>query len=647
MRAVKGKVTQTKRPSCSLTTYDYSVDGLSMDLVALNIVGFSSYTFYTINFLYNGEVRDEYRQRHDGHNNSVQFNDFVFAAHALALALITFFQTLCYPRGPGQRISTFNRGVIAFMMLFVVVDLGRVVAHQAHLLDVLYHLGMFKLYINITKYVPQAFSNFNRQSTEGWSIGGVLLDFTGGVLSFLQLLVDSYDLGGWPAIIGNPVKFGLSVLSLGFDLLFISQHYIFYAAKRSTSHNDRPRPCDNEVAAGESQPLLGAGHSPLRLHHAWNGYKKPLFAIDVSVPPVNSRVRAFNMAKEKVCIIGSGNWGSAIARITGMNVKKHPDIFEEEITMYVHDEEVDGCLLSQLINKKHENVKYLPEVQLGTNIRAEPDPVNAVEGATALIVVLPQQFVEKVLEGIKGHILPQARAVSLIKGVKVEGAKILTFPSVISSILNVRCSALGGANIAGEVAKDNFCESTLGVPPEGMNPTEQDRPSDSDLWYKLFDTPTFRIRVVQDVEGVALCGGLKTLAAGFSDGLGWGSNTKAAIIRIGLMELKDFCLHFYPSIKADTFLQESCGVADIMTSCNGRNRKVAEDMVKKGKGFEELEKEDLGGQSLQGPETADQIHKFLDTHGKEVHQAGGFPLLENVWKICYQGMAPEKLIEGL
>lgn len=71
--------------------------------------------------------------------------------------------------------------------------------------------------------------------------------------------------------------------------------------------------------------------------------------------------------------------------------------------------------------------------------------------------------------------------------------------------------------------------------------------SDSDLWFKLFHTPTFRVRVVQDVEGVCLCGGLKSedqvvsrswdfdlnslvdviaLAAGFSDGLGWGSNTK-------------------------------------------------------------------------------------------------------------------------
>jgi glycerol-3-phosphate dehydrogenase (NAD+) len=112
----------------------------------------------------------------------------------------------------------------------------------------------------------------------------------------------------------------------------------------------------------------------------------------------------------------------------------------------------------------------------------------------------------------------------------VEEDKIRTFPSVISSLLDIRCSALGGANIAGEgticsvtndysqnietyalllVAKDNFCESTLGIAPEGMK-TSGDRLSDSDLWFRLFDTPTFRIRMVQDVEGVALCGGLKS-----------------------------------------------------------------------------------------------------------------------------------------
>jgi glycerol-3-phosphate dehydrogenase len=59
-------------------------------------------------------------------------------------------------------------------------------------------------------------------------------------------------------------------------------------------------------------------------------------------------------------------------------------------------------------------------------------------------------------------------------------------------------------------------------------------------------------------------------------------------------------------------------------------------MVKKGKGFQELEKEELGGQSLQGPETADQIHKFLKAHSDEVRRSRGFPLLENVWKICFE-----------
>ncbi|CAE6444136.1 unnamed protein product [Rhizoctonia solani] len=357
------------------------------------------------------------------------------------------------------------------------------------------------------------------------------------------------------------------------------------------------------------------------------------------------------MAKEKVCILGSGNWGSAIARIAALNVKKHSDTFEEEITMYVHEEEVDGKPLSSIINEKHENIKYLSGVQLGSNVKAEPDPIKAIEGATALIIVIPHQFVEKILEGMKEHLSPGVRAVSLIKGVKAEGDKIHTYPGIISSLLGIRCSALGGANIATEVAQDQFCESTLGIPPEGMKSDDKNSLSDADLWFKLFDTPTFRIRIVPDVDGVALCGGLKNviaLAAGFSDGLGWGSNTKSAIIRIGIMEIKDFCVHFFPKVKAETFLEESCGLADILTSCiSGRNRKVAENMVKTGKGFQELEKEELGGQSLQGPQTTEQLHKFLDARRDEVRRSNGFPLIENVWKICYEGMPPEKLIEGL
>ncbi|QRV90750.1 NAD-dependent glycerol-3-phosphate dehydrogenase C-terminus [Ceratobasidium sp. AG-Ba] len=337
-----------------------------------------------------------------------------------------------------------------------------------------------------------------------------------------------------------------------------------------------------------------------------------------------------------------------MTELTAINTKKHSNVFDEEVTMYVHEEEVDGKPLSALINEKHENVKYLPGVQLGSNIHAEPDLAKALEGATALVVVVPHQFFDVTLKQMRGHVSKHARAVSLIKGLKAEGNKIKTFPAVLSEALNIRCSALGGANIAKEVGQDMFCESTLGVPP---NSSSGDGLSDSELWFKLFETPTFRIRTVEDVEGVVLCGGLKNivaLASGFSDGLGWGSNTKAAIIRIGLMEIKDFCLEFFPSTHPDTFLQESCGVADVVTSSiSGRNRMIAEEMAKTGKSFQALEKEKLNGQQLEGPQTTEQLHNFIHAHGKEEHKQGKYRLLENVWKICFQGMSSDKLLEGL
>ena len=242
-------------PQVFLNMRRKSVEGLSIDFATLNIVGFASYTIYATNFFFNEEVREEYRQRHGGHDSSVQPNDVAFAVHALILTVITFSQTLYYARAPGQRLSTFNRVIITGMMIFIAVDLGRVVTHRAHLIDVLYHLGMFKIYVSIAKYIPQASSNFNRKSTDGWSIGNVLLDFTGGLLSLLQLLIDSFALDDWSSITGNPVKFALSMLSLGFGLLFISQHYILYATNRPKSHDNSSH--DAEVATGETRPLLG------------------------------------------------------------------------------------------------------------------------------------------------------------------------------------------------------------------------------------------------------------------------------------------------------------------------------------------------------------------------------------------------------
>ena len=66
------------------------------------------------------------------------------------------------------------------------------------------------------------------------------------------------------------------------------------------------------------------------------------------------------MAPKKVCIVGSGNWGSAIARIVGANTAKNPDLFEKDVNIWVFEEMVDGKKLTEIINTEHENVKYLP-----------------------------------------------------------------------------------------------------------------------------------------------------------------------------------------------------------------------------------------------------------------------------------------------
>ena len=155
----------------------------------------------------------------------------------------------------------------------------------------------------------------------------------------------------------------------------------------------------------------------------------------------------------------------------------------------------------------------------------------------------------------------------------------------------------------------------------------------------------------QDVAGAELCGALKNvvaLGAGFSDGCGYGGNTKAAIIRIGLKEMQLFCEKFYGDrkIQSSTFL-ESCGVADLVTTCfGGRNRKCADIFAKNvaagtKKEWDVIEAEELNGQRLQGTGTAMDVMKCINDLGCSAE----FPLFTTIHKIAFEGAAPQTLIE--
>lgn len=151
-------------------------------------------------------VRDQYAARHDGHYPQVQPNDLAFAGHALLLSLVILSQTALYKvrplrsaleasktfseftpslvqRGVQHQLSRFHRAVI-LLILFAVACAG-LLAWSGWLLalDLVLLLSAIKLYISAAKLVPQAWYNYRRQSTVGWSIENIVMDMTGGILS--------------------------------------------------------------------------------------------------------------------------------------------------------------------------------------------------------------------------------------------------------------------------------------------------------------------------------------------------------------------------------------------------------------------------------------------------------------------------------
>lgn len=94
--------------------------------------------------------------------------------------------------------------------------------------------------------MPQVLTNHRNRSTEGWSIAQILLDVVGGVLSILQLGIDSYLQGDWSGLTGNPTKLALGNISIFFDVIFMVQHYLMFPKSKR----------EKNISDGESQSLL-------------------------------------------------------------------------------------------------------------------------------------------------------------------------------------------------------------------------------------------------------------------------------------------------------------------------------------------------------------------------------------------------------
>ncbi|CAN9320784.1 unnamed protein product [Alternaria alternata] len=180
--------------------------GLAIDFPTLNVLGFTCYTISTACFLYSPTIKSQYAYRHpEAPQTTVRFNDFLFAAHGAVMCVIIY--------------SQFFEKIWGF-------EIGK--------RQKIYTLGYVKLLTVFLKYIPQAWVNYKRKSTLGWSIYPMLLDFAGGWLSLAQLCIDSALENDWSGVTGNPVKFGLGNITIVFDIIFMLQHYVLY--KRPAKH---------------------------------------------------------------------------------------------------------------------------------------------------------------------------------------------------------------------------------------------------------------------------------------------------------------------------------------------------------------------------------------------------------------------------
>ncbi|XP_061093768.1 cystinosin-like [Conger conger] len=204
-----------------------SVVGLNFDFLALNITGFFAYSVFNVGLFWVPYLMEEFLKVNPNGVNPVDANDVFFSLHALALTLLYTCQCCMYERG-GQKVSKIGIALLVIAWTFALVTLFVAVASKITWLDYIYYFSYVKLAITLIKYIPQAYMNYKRQSTEGWSIGNVIPDFIGGVFSIMQMFVQSHNNDEWMLIFGDPTKFGIGLFSICFDVLFFIQHYCLY-----------------------------------------------------------------------------------------------------------------------------------------------------------------------------------------------------------------------------------------------------------------------------------------------------------------------------------------------------------------------------------------------------------------------------------
>lgn len=327
----------------------------------------------------------------------------------------------------------------------------------------------------------------------------------------------------------------------------------------------------------------------------------------------------------KISILGDGGWGTTLSILLARKGFK--------ITLWSVFADYAAYL-----NKKRINTKFLSGIKIPSDIEITPDLEEAVSNKDLIILAIPSQYLRSVLRKIKKYKI-QAKPIflSVIKGIELNS--LMRMSEVIKDELGkVRLAVLSGPTIAQEVAKRIPTTAVIASENRKVSKYLQD----------IFITDRFRIYTNNDVIGVELGGSLKNIiaiACGISDGLGFGTNTKAALLSRGMAEISRLGIAL--GAKKKTFNGIS-GLGDLVTTCissYSRNRFVGE-QIGKGKSLKEI------FQHMQMPAcrqagVAEGINTTKSAYYLSLKYNVDMPITREVFLVLYKNKDPLKAVKDL
>jgi glycerol-3-phosphate dehydrogenase (NAD(P)+) len=320
-----------------------------------------------------------------------------------------------------------------------------------------------------------------------------------------------------------------------------------------------------------------------------------------------------------IAVLGAGSWGTALAAALARNSKQKILLWGRELDVL------------QEITEDHSNSKYLPGIQLPTNVEGAADVATLLQQAQDILIAVPSKAFADVLTLIKPNLTAKHRLIWATKGLEPTHGRFLH---------ELVVEELGPQQIFAVLAGPSFAKEVARGLPTAVTIATNNNDFGNDL-LNYFHSENFRVYIGNDVIGAQVGGVMKNIlavAAGMSDGLGFGANARAAIITRGLAEMMRFGLAL--GAKIDT-LQGLAGVGDVILSCTddqSRNRRFGL-AIAQGKTIDEAQAEI--GQVVEAVYNSAEVCRIAAMHKLEM------PIAAQVYNILTKEVSPQQAVRNL